>query len=125
MRPPVPNRAPALLLLLLLLAGACAHRSAHHAGGGIRLIVANEAWHAVDVSVSRDGTEENLGRVWRDQHAAFHLAPLPDSRTARLIVTASSRSSGTFRTDTILAAPGSTIDLRLLTPLRHSRWRVH
>jgi hypothetical protein len=108
--------------LSVVVTASCALLPRGHAGPGVRVFVGNESRDHVEVVVSRDGGEQTHSRVWKDQYPVFHLAAIPDGQVSSIVVAVVSDRGESFRTDTILARAGTSITLRLRTPLRSSRW---
>jgi hypothetical protein len=111
-----------LALLGLALVTGCAILPRGHAGPGVQLFVANESWDPVEVIVTRDGVAQPLGRVWKHQYPVFDLETIPGGQVSRIVVAVVAEHGESFQTDTILARAGTSIDMRLQTPLRYSRW---
>ncbi|HSJ06863.1 MAG TPA: hypothetical protein VK936_09180 [Longimicrobiales bacterium] len=120
-----PATAAAMLVILAAATSACASAARGYAGDGIRLFVGNEGWDPVEVFVERPGAEDSLGRVWRHQYVRFDLDDVSREHASDVVIRIVSQAGDTLRTGAIRARPGSAIDMRLQTPLRHSRWRHH
>jgi hypothetical protein len=121
------ERGVGAAMLIVLAAGtpACTSAARGYAGDGMRLFVGNDGWDPVEVFVERTGAEDSLGRVWRHQYVRFDLDHASRDHGADLVIRVVSQAGDTLRTDAIRVRSGSVVDMRLQTPLRHSRWRHH
>jgi hypothetical protein len=72
--------------------------------------------------MSRDGEAQLLGRVWRHQYPVFDLETIPAGQVSRIVVAVVTEHGESFQTDTIFARAGTSIEMRLESPLQGSGW---
>jgi hypothetical protein len=117
--------AAAMLVILTGVTSAGTAAARAYGGEGMGLFVSNDGWHPVDVFVERAGAQDSLGRVWRHQYVRFDLPEMEPHDAPQLVVRLVSAAGDTFRTESVRTRSGRVIDVRIQTPLRHSRWRRH
>jgi hypothetical protein len=123
-------RATSFVLLALLVSGCSLLRrgddedAAMYEPAPITVNVANRNWSQVAVYVEIRGQRRRIGEVQASSTAALEIPDLFTMRTDLRLAATPLASSQTYRTGTILAAPGAIIQLNIENDVRLSSWSI-